>query len=79
MHARAGSDVHHIICGADSVLIVFHHNQRVAQIAEFLQGGEQLVIVALVQTDTRFIENIQHAGQIGSDLRRQSDALALTA
>ena len=32
-----------------------------------------------MQTDARLIENVQHADQTGTDLRRQSDALGLAA
>ena len=34
------------------------HDDRIAQIAQSLQGCEQAVIVALVQADARLIENI---------------------
>ena len=36
--ARAGANVHNIIRRAHGVLVVLHHNQRVAQIPQLLQG-----------------------------------------
>ena len=79
MNARAGADVHHVIGGADGVLVMLHDNQRIAEVAQPLQRGEQLVIVALMKADARFVEDIQHAGEEGADLRGKADALALAA
>src|SRR5438477_176326 len=45
----------------DPFAIVLDDNQRVAQIAELLQGLQQANIVARMQADRRLIENIQHA------------------
>ena len=55
------------------------NDDRVADVAQILQRFNQLVIVALVQTDGRFIEDIKHAHQRGTDLGCQSDALCLAA
>ena len=52
---------------------------RVAQIAQALQRGEQAVVVALVQADARFVQNIEHADERRADLRGQPDALRLAA
>ena len=57
---------------------MLHHQQRVAHIFEILQGGDQLVIVPLVQADTGLIQNIAHPHQTGTDLGRQTDPLRLT-
>ena len=79
MNAGARADVHDIIRGAHRFLVVLDDDQRVAEIAQTLQRIEQLCVVALVQTDARFVENIQHADQPAADLRRKADALALAA
>ena len=54
-------------------------DERVAEIAQAFQGGEQLVVVALVQADGRLVEDIEHAHQARADLRRETDALRLAA
>ena len=54
-------------------------NHGVADIAQFEQRVEQLVVVALMQADRWFVENIQHAHQSRSDLGRQSDSLSFAA
>ena len=43
------------------------------------QGGDQPVVVALVQADRRLVEDVEHADQLRADLRRQPDALGLAA
>src|SRR5690242_603322 len=40
-----------------------------------LERGEQPIVVALVQPDTRFIENVENADETGADLRRQANTL----
>ena len=61
------------------ILIMFHHNQGIAHITQLFQGRQQLVIVPLMQSDGRLIQNIQHAHQRRTNLCCQTDALALTA
>ena len=79
MGAGPRSDIHDMIRRKHGVFVMLHHQQRVAHIFEILQGGDQLVIVPLVQTDTGFVQNIAHSHQTGTDLCRQTDPLCLTA
>ena len=55
------------------------NNQRIAQITQMLERFQQLTVIALVQTDTRFVQNIQHACQAAAYLRCQTDALRFAA
>ena len=52
---------------------------RVADVAQVLERLEQLAVVALVQPDRRLVEHVDDAGQLGADLAREPDALALAA
>ena len=79
MRARAGADVDEVIRRAHRVLIVLDDDERVAKVAQSLERGEQLVVVALVQADGRLVEDIEHAHQARADLRRETDALRLAA
>ncbi|MPM31544.1 hypothetical protein SDC9_78099 [bioreactor metagenome] len=58
---------------------MLHHQQGIAQVPQALEGGEQLVVVPLVQANGGLVQNIQHPHQRGADLGRQTDALALAA
>ena len=73
-----GSDVHDPVSRADGIFIVFHHNECISQIPHSFQGGKQFVIVPLVEADGRFIQNIKHPHQTGTDLGGQTDALGFT-
>ena len=57
---------------------MFHHNHGVSCVAQSLQGSNQAGIVALVQTNRRFVQHVQHIHQLTTDLRSQANALRLT-
>jgi hypothetical protein len=79
MHAGAGADVDHIVGGADGILVMLDHDDRVAEVAQVLERFQQPGIVALMQADGGLIEHVKHAGQAGADLRGEPDALAFAA
>ena len=79
LSSGAGTDVHHIIGGHHHVFVVLHHNHRVAGVAELFERANQSHIVALMETNRGFVENIEHIDQLRTDLRSESDALALAA
>ncbi|ESS09576.1 MAG: hypothetical protein A07HN63_00783, partial [uncultured archaeon A07HN63] len=75
--ARAGTHVDDRIGPADRLLVVFDDEQRVAEIAQPLEGVEQPVEITLVEPNRGLVEHVEHADEAGADLRRQPDALAL--
>ena len=79
MRARAGADVDEVVRRAHRVLVVLDDDERVAEVTQLAQCGQQLFIVALVQADGRLIQNIQHAHERRADLRCEPDTLALAA
>ena len=79
MNAGAGADIHNMVGGADRFFVMFHDNDRIAEIAQALQGLEEAGVVALVETDGRLVQYIKNAGQTGADLRGKADALAFAA
>ncbi len=64
--ARAGAEVHEVVGGAHRLLVVLDHDHRVAEVAQPLQRGDQLRVVALVQADRGLVEDVQHAHQRAS-------------
>ena len=76
---RAGADVEDVVGGADGVLVVLDDDHGVAQVAQAAQGGDEPVVVALVQADAGLVEHVQHARQPRADLRGEADALGLAA
>jgi len=75
MDACARPHVDDIVGVADRILVMLDDDHAVAQVAQALQGHEQTVIVALVQADRGFIEDVEDAGQPATDLGRQANAL----
>ena len=54
-------------------------DDRIPQITQSPKRAEQSLIVALMETDARFVEHIENAGKPRPDLRGKSDALSLSA
>ena len=57
----AGSDVDDEVGQADGLLVVFDHDDRVAEVAQSLERGDQSAVVALVQSDRRLVQHVEHA------------------
>ncbi len=77
--ARPGPHVDHVVGGADRLLVVLHHQDGVAQVAQPDQGVQQTAVVPLVQPDAGLVQDIQYARKTGPDLGGQTNALAFAA
>ena len=75
----AGTEIEQLVGAADHFAVVLDHQQRIAQVAELLQGVQQPAVVARVQADRRLVEHVEHAAQPAAHLGRQADALHLAA
>ena len=58
---RPGPHVDHVVGHLDGLLVVLDHDDRVAQVAQPLEGADQALVVALVQADGRLVEHVEHA------------------
>ena len=74
-----GPKIDDMIGGANRFFIVFHYDHRIAEVAEVAQGPEEPGIIALVQADAGFVQNIENAGQPGTDLGGEPDTLGFAA
>ncbi len=77
--AGARTDVDHPVGVRDGVLVVLDDDQGVPQIPQAGEGFDEPAVVALMQTDRRLVEHVEHADQPGPDLGGQPDALRLAA
>src|SRR3989344_4717080 len=77
--SRARAHVDDVVCRFHHGLVVFHDDHRVAQVTQTLHGRDELGVVALVETDGRFVENIDDAGQFRPQLSRGPYALRFSA
>ena len=79
VHAGTQAHVHHVVGTEDHVLVVLHHQHRIAQVAQPFQRADQALVVALVQADAGLVQHVHHARQPAADLAGQADALRLAA
>ncbi len=79
LKASSRAEVAQPIGLAERVFVVFDHHEGVAEVGQFPQRFEQALVVALVQTDGRFVKHVHHTRQTRADLGGQSDPLAFTA
>ena len=64
-----------MICGSHGLFVVLDHNDRVSLIAQTLQAFQQHGVIARMQTNTGFIQNVNHTDQAAADLAGQSNSL----
>ena len=76
--AGARADVDDPVGVADRVFVVLDDDEGVAEVLEADQGLDEPLVVALVETDRRLVEDVEDADQAGADLGGQPDALGLT-
>ena len=55
------------------------HDDGVAEVAQVLQRGDKPLVVALMQADRGFVQDIKHAHKPRADLRGEANTLALAA
>ena len=75
--AGTRTDVDNVIGDLHRVLVVLNDEDRVAEIAHPHERLDEPLVVALMQTDRGLVEDVQHADQTRTNLRRKPDSLGL--
>ena len=78
MLARPRAHVDDVVGRAHGLLVVLHHDDGVAQVAQPQQRVDEPPVVALVQADGGLVQDVEDAHQTGADLGGQPDALGLS-
>ena len=60
----AGTNVHNVVGGQHHVLVVLNHNDGVTKVAQFLERTDEALVITLVKTNGRLVENIKHVDQL---------------
>ena len=68
MHAGAGAHVDDVIGRADGVFVMLDNDDGVAEVAQADESGEQAFIIALMQADGWFVEDVEDACEAAADL-----------
>ena len=76
---RLGTDVHYVVRLPHHLLVMLDDNHAVAHVAQLLERINKPLVITLMQTNTRLIEDIQHIHQPAAHLRCQADTLTLAA
>ena len=77
--SRAGAEIDDGIRAPHGVLVVLHDDEGVSFALQGFERVEQLGVVAGVQPDGGLIEHVEHAPQVGAQLRSEADALGFSA
>src|SRR6185503_6986420 len=64
VRAGAWSKINYIVSAANCFLIVFDHEHRVAQVAQRRQRVEQFLVVARMQANRWFVEDVKDATKL---------------
>ena len=78
MRSGAWPKIDHVIRAANRFFVVLDDEHRVTQIAQRGQSIQQAPVVTRMQSDRRFIENIEHAAKLRTDLGGEPYALAFS-
>ena len=79
MLSRSRTYVHDAVSRSHCILIVLDNDQGISQISEAFQCIQKLVIIPLVQADTRLIQDVGDADQTGSNLSREPYTLSFAS
>ena len=58
-----GTDIYNMVCHTHGILVMLHHQQCIAHIAQILQRFQQFIIVTLMQPDAWLVKYIQYTYQ----------------
>ena len=59
----SSTDIQNMVCSPDRIFVMLNYNDRVSEIPEVFQCGKKFIIIPLMQTDTRFVQDISYAYQ----------------
>src|SRR5258708_24615178 len=68
-----------MICSPNDFPVMFYENEGIAEVPEVEKSLEQALVVARMQADGGFIQNIKHASQTAADLTGQPNSLGFSS
>ena len=71
----SGADVDHKVGTHNHVAVVFHHDDTVAEVAEFFESIDEFAVVALVEADAGFVEDVEDVDEPCPYLCGEADTL----
>ncbi len=68
MRTRTRTHINDVVRRINSVFVVLHHENGVAEVFEREQGRNQAIVVALVESDSWLIEHVERTHEPGTKL-----------
>ena len=78
-HSSLRTNVYNPVGSKHHVLVVLNYHHRVAHIAQLLERVDKPLVVALVQSDARLVEDIEYVDELRTYLCGKTYTLALTS
>ena len=75
----AGAKIDDVVASPNRLLIVFDHDDGIANVAQLFQRPQQPLVVAWMQANRRFIEDVQDTDQATTNLAGQPNSLRLAS
>src|SRR5437764_4319051 len=79
MATGSGAEVNDIVGAANGFFIVLDHKNGISEIAQFFERIQQATVVAMVKSDGRLVEDIEHAAKFGANLCGEANTLAFAS
>ena len=64
--------IDNVVCGLHHLQIMFHNDERIAEVTQAVKRIEEFRGIAFVEADRRFIKHIKHAFEAATDLACQA-------
>ena len=78
-HSRTRAKIYDMVGCPHRVFVMLNHHHRVAHITQLAKGGNESVIVASMQPNRWFVENVEHSHESTADLSSEPNPLCLAA
>ena len=79
MDPCAWTEIDNMVGGAHGVFVMFDDKEGVTSVTKATEDAEKLLIVARVETDSGFIEYVEYALKIRTELRGEADTLGFAS
>jgi hypothetical protein len=79
MDPCAWTEIDDMVGSAHGVFVMFDDKEGVASVTKATEDAEKLLIVAWVETDGGFIEYVEYALEIRTELRGEADPLGFAS
>jgi hypothetical protein len=79
MDPCAWAEIDDMVGGAHGVFVMFDDKEGVASVTKATEDAEKLLVVPRVETDGGFIEYVEYALEIRTELRGEADTLGFAS